>query len=45
MERTDGCVLRGEPDGNGPGRDWITNCGDQIVVYLLLMQAEECLLS
>ena len=22
LSRTDGCVLRGEVDGNGPGRDW-----------------------
>ena len=33
LERTDGCVLRGSPDGNGPGRDWITDCGAQTAVY------------
>ena len=43
IARTDGCVLRGEPDGNGPGRDWITDCGDQAVVYALLILAEAAL--
>ena len=37
--RTDGCVLRGAPDGNGPGRDWITDCTEQIAVYNLLSSA------
>ena len=36
IERTDGCIVSGVPDGNGPGRDWITNCSDQEVVYALL---------
>jgi len=31
--RTDGCALRGTPDGNGPGRDWITDCASQQAVY------------
>ncbi len=39
LSRTDGCALRGAPDGNGPGRDWITNCGDQAFVYDLLSEA------
>jgi hypothetical protein len=39
LMRTDGCVLRGEPDGNGPGRDWITDCAEQAVVYQLLQDA------
>lgn len=43
MERTDGCVLRGAPDGNGPGRDWITSCAAQIPVYSLLQAALEAL--
>ena len=30
---------------NGPGRDWITDCGDQIVVYLLLIAAEAAISS
>ncbi|GAX61158.1 hypothetical protein SCALIN_C17_0192 [Candidatus Scalindua japonica] len=25
LARTDGCALRGEPDGNGKGRDWVTS--------------------
>jgi hypothetical protein len=33
IERTDGCVERGSPDGNGPGRDWITDCQAQSEVY------------
>ena len=43
LERTDGCVLRGGPDGNGPGRDWITDCVDQVLVYTLLIVAKEAL--
>jgi hypothetical protein len=39
IARTDGCVLRGEPDGAGPGRDWITDCVDQESVYWLLKNA------
>lgn len=39
IERTDGCVLRGTPDGNGPGRDWLTDCPAQFVVYELLSAA------
>lgn len=37
--RADGCTLRGEPDGNGPGRDWITDCDAQIAVYDSLTDA------
>jgi cytidyltransferase-like protein len=33
IERTDGCTLRGAPDGSGPGRDWITDCGAQMALY------------
>ncbi len=43
LERTDGCVLRAGPDGNGPGRDWITDCVDQVLVYALLILAKESL--
>lgn len=43
MERTDGCMLRDAPDGNGPGRDWITNCDAQNPVYSLLQAALEAL--
>lgn len=33
IARTDGCALSGAPDGNGPGRDWITDCTAQAEVY------------
>jgi hypothetical protein len=39
IERTDGCTLRGSPDGNGPGRDWITDCAAQAEVYEALQVA------
>jgi len=39
IERTDGCVLRGSPDGNGSGMDWITDCSAQAEVYRLLNEA------
>ena len=37
--RTDGCALRDAPDGNGPGRDWITDCDAQAAAYTLLTDA------
>ena len=37
--RTDGCELRGAPDDNGPGRDWITECAAQSSVYGTLNSA------
>jgi hypothetical protein len=39
ISRTDGCALQGAPDGNGPGRDWITSCEAQEQVYPLLVAA------
>jgi YVTN family beta-propeller protein len=39
IERTDGCDLRGSPDGNGQGSDWITDCSDQKALYPLLIDA------
>jgi len=39
LNRTDGCELRGAPDGNGPGRDWILNCAAQAETYMLLTAA------
>lgn len=39
LSRTDGCALRGEPDGKGRGRDWITDCAEQTLVYNLLNEA------
>jgi len=43
IERTDGCILRGEPDGNGHGRDWVTNCEAQYELYDLLNTALEAI--
>jgi hypothetical protein len=43
IERTDGCALRGSPDGNGKGRDWITDCDAQLVIYDLLTLAVDAL--
>ena len=39
MWRTDGCWVLGRPDGNGPRRDWITDCLAQWPVYRLLLDA------
>ena len=39
LSRTDGCVLRSAPDSNGPGRDWITDCTEQIAIYNSLNSA------
>ena len=39
ISRTDGCALRGAPDGNGSGRDWITTCGAQGQIYQPLVAA------
>lgn len=33
LERTDGCVLRGAPDAQGAGRDWVTDCAAQSALY------------
>ena len=33
IERTDGCALRNTPDTKGNGRDWITVCSAQLLVY------------
>ena len=45
MARTDGCIPDGStpPDGNGPGRDWITDCSAQIQIYDLLHFALDAL--
>jgi len=43
IARTDGCVLRGSPDGSAAGRDWITECAAQIDVYSLLNAALDAL--
>jgi len=43
LERTDGCALEGTPDGNGPGRDWVTDCAAQKKLYELLTAALDAL--
>ena len=45
IARTDGCALRGAPDGNGGGRDWITECASQADVYTMLNDALDALLA
>ena len=45
IERTDGCSLNGEPDGNGPGRDWITDCNAQSSVLYHLNEALDALMA
>ena len=37
--RTDGCALRGAPDAQGQGQDYIANCANQALVYPLLRAA------
>ena len=44
LARTDGCVLRGSPDGNG-NRDWITDCSAQFDIYGDLSAAQDVLTS
>jgi len=39
IERTDGCALEKIPDGNGQGRDWVTDCAAQASLYPLLTTA------
>jgi len=39
IERTDGCILRGSPDGNGGGRDWITDCAVHATLHEQLTAA------
>jgi len=39
ISRIDGCALQGAPDGNGPGRDWITTCAAQEQIYPLVLAA------
>lgn len=41
--RVDGCALRGTPDGNGPDRDWVLNCSDQLPIYISLRSALDAL--
>ncbi|MBL8898542.1 MAG: hypothetical protein JNM84_12975 [Planctomycetes bacterium] len=41
--RTDGCVLRGQPDASGAGRDWVTDCSAQLALYAELAAARALL--
>jgi len=43
IERTDGCVIRGIPDGNGSGRDWVVDCAAQLTIYEKLTAAGDAL--
>ena len=43
IARTDGCALRGTPDGNGPGMDWVTTCEAQASIYNSLVEALQVL--
>jgi hypothetical protein len=43
ITRTDGCALRGIPDGNGKERDWITDCAAQLPVYACLKEVDRVL--
>jgi hypothetical protein len=43
IERTDGCVLRASPDGNGSGRDWVIDCAAQAALYEKLTAALDAL--
>ena len=46
IRRTDGCALRGAPDGNGQERDWIVDsCDSQNDLYPLLIDARSALES
>ncbi len=45
LSRTDGCALRGAPDGNGPGRDWVTDCNAQSQIHGSLQSALDALLE
>jgi hypothetical protein len=45
IERTDGCVLRGSPDGNGSGRDWVIDCAAQTTLHEKLTSALNVLMQ
>ena len=45
LERCDGVALRGAPDGNGRGMDWITDPTAQLEVYNALLAARDALQS
>lgn len=39
IARTDGCESGGSPDGNGHGRDWVTDCAAQAEILACLRAA------
>jgi hypothetical protein len=43
IERTDGCRRTGQPDGNGPGRDWVTSCAAQAELIARLEAARQAI--
>jgi hypothetical protein len=43
IARTDGCALRGSPDGKGAGMDWVTTCDAQASIYNSLVEALQVL--
>jgi hypothetical protein len=43
IQRTDGCSTKGSPDNKGKGRDWITDCAEQVVVMGYLTEALDAL--
>jgi hypothetical protein len=43
--RTDGCVLRGEPDSKGSSRDWITDCDAQTELYYIITNTIDSLIA
>ena len=45
IRRTDGCVLRGAPDGNGRDRDWIIDCDEQAAIYASLIATRDALIA
>lgn len=43
IERTNGCDVNSAPDGNGAGRDWITDCAAQTQMLVYLRAARDAL--
>ena len=45
IDRTNGCEVNTgpAPDGNGPGRDWITDCDAQTLMLIYLRAARDAL--
>jgi hypothetical protein len=45
IERTNGCEVNPgpSPDGNGPGRDWVTDCGVQPPILACLREVQRVL--